>query len=128
MSDATASQQIDDIIARQSGWKQETMSALRAAIRSADPDIVEAVKYKKPSKPEGVAFWTHEGDVCFVDVLKASVRLTFSKGAHMEPSPLFTSRLDSTVARAIDHGEGDEVDAQAVAELVREAVALNLAR
>ncbi|MDL9978863.1 DUF1801 domain-containing protein [Microbacterium sp. ASV49] len=127
MTDKTDSEQIDDIIAHLSGWKHEAMSALRTAIRAADPDIVEVVKYKKPSKPEGVAFWTHDGDVCFIDVLKNAVRLTFSKGARMRTNDLFNTRLDSTVVRAIDFFEGGAVDEAAVTALVTEAVAVNVA-
>lgn len=125
MSDTSDSEQIDDIIAQLSGWKQDVLVALRAAIRTADPDAVEAVKYKKPSKPEGVPFWTHDGDVCFVDVLKNAVRLTFSKGARMKSSELFNTRLDSKVVRAIDFVEGSSVDEAAVQALVVEAVQLN---
>lgn len=127
MSDKSDTEQIDDIIAEQSGWKRDVLIALRAAIRAADPAVVEAVKYKKPSKPEGVPFWTHNGDVCFVDVLKSTVRLTFSKGARMENSDLFNTRLDSKVVRAIDYTEGSHVDEPAVKALVAEAVELNIA-
>ena len=84
------------------------------------------VKYKKPSKPEGVPFWTHEGDVCFVDVLKNAVRLTFAKGARMKSSDPFNTRLDSKVVRAIDYSEGSHVDEGAVKALVAEAVELNV--
>ncbi|MBD3943599.1 DUF1801 domain-containing protein [Microbacterium sp. NEAU-LLC] len=125
MSDKTDSEQIDDIIAQLAGWKHETVASLRAAIRAADPDVVEAVKYKKPSKPEGVPFWTHDGDLCFVDVLKNAVRLTFSKGARMPQSDLFNTRLDSKVVRGIDFVEGSTVDRSAIGELVADAVRIN---
>lgn len=82
MTDKTDAEQIDDIIAQESGWKKDVLISLRAAIKAADPAAIEVVKYKKPSKPEGVPFWTHDGDVCYVDVLKNAVRLNFSKGAH----------------------------------------------
>ena len=85
------------------------------------------VKYKKPSKPEGVPFWTHDGDVCYVDVLKNAVRLNFSKGARMKSNDLFNTRLDSKVIRAIDYSEGSHVDEAAVEALVAEAVELNVA-
>jgi hypothetical protein len=127
VSDKTDSEQIDDIAAALSGWKHETYTALRAAIRKADPEIVEAVKYKKPSKPEGVAFWTHDGDVCFVDVLKNTVRLTFSKGARLGTDEAFNTRLDSKVVRAIDYAADSRVDAAAVEALVTRAVDLNRA-
>jgi len=127
MSEKSDSEQIDDIIAQLSGWKRDVLIALRAAIRTADPAIVEVVKYKKPSKPEGVPFWTHDGDVCFVDVLKNAVRLTFAKGARMESSELFNTRLDSKVVRAVDYVEASQVDEAAVTALVAEAVQLNAA-
>ena len=84
-------------------------------------------QYKKPSKPEGVPFWTHDGDVCYVEVLKSAVRLTFAKGARMQPNDLFNTRLDSKVVRAIDYSEGSHVDPAAVKALVAEAVELNIA-
>ena len=127
MSDKSDTEQIDDIIANESSWKRDVLIALRAAIRAADPAAIEVVKYKKPSKPEGVPFWTHDGDVCFVDVLKNAVRLNFSKGARMKHSDHFNTRLDSKVVRAIDYSEGSQVDEAAVKALVAEAVELNAA-
>ncbi|HEX5728196.1 DUF1801 domain-containing protein [Microbacterium sp.] len=126
MTDKSDSEQIDEIIAQQSGWKRDVLITLRAAIRAADPATVEVVKYKKPSKPEGVPFWTHDGDVCFVDVLKSAVRLTFAKGARMESNDRFNSRLDSKVVRAIDYSDRSHVDEAAVRALVAEAVELNV--
>ena len=126
MTDKSDSEQIDDIIAQQSGWKHDVLIALRAAIIAADPAAIEVVKYKKPSKPEGVPFWTHDGDVCYVDVLKNAVRLNFSKGARMKSNDLFNTRLDSKVVRAIDYFDGSHVDEAAVRALVAEAVELNV--
>ena len=127
MSDKSDSEQIDDIIAQQRGWKRDVLIALRAAIRAADPAAIEVVKYKKPSKPEGVPFWTHDGDICYVEVLKNAVRLTFAKGARMQGSNLFNTRLDSKVVRAIDYSDGSRVDQAAIKALVAEAVELNVA-
>jgi hypothetical protein len=42
------------------------------------------------------------------------------------PSGLFNSSLDGNVRRAIDIHEGDKVDAAALKDLIRAAVALNL--
>src|SRR5256712_13959241 len=52
MSDASASQQIDDIVRRTAGWRGERLSQLRALIRGADPGVIEEVKWKKASRPE----------------------------------------------------------------------------
>ena len=102
------------------------MSQLRAVIQHADPAVVEEVKWKKPSKPEGVPVWSHDGILCMGDTLKTAVRLTFPKGAQMkDPQKLFNTRLDSSTVRAIDFHEGDTVDEAALETVVLEAVVLN---
>jgi hypothetical protein len=120
------SQQIDDIIKKSDDWRGEKLSRLRAFIKEADPAVVEEVKWKKPSKPEGVPVWSHDGILCIADTLKHAVRLTFPKGALMkDPEKLFNTRLDSKTVRAIDFHEGDTVDGAALQALILEAVRLN---
>lgn len=126
MDDRSAAQQIDDIISKPGDWRGETLSQLRALIKEADPAVVEDVKWKKPSRPEGVPVWSHDGMICVADTLKRAVRLTFPKGAQLQdPQRLFNARLDSNAVRAIDVHEGDAVDAAALRALVLEAVGLN---
>jgi hypothetical protein len=121
------SQQIDDIIKKSGDWRGEKLSQLRALILEADPDVVEAVKWKKPSKPSGVPVWVHHGNICVADTLKNAVRLTFPKGAQMkDPKKLFNTRLNSKTVRAIDFHEEDDIDGTALKELVRAAVELNV--
>src|SRR5206468_3713786 len=82
--------------------------------RGADPGVIEEVKWKKPSRPEGVPVWSHDGIVCIGEVLKNAVRLTFPKGAQLkDPKGLFNTRLDSKTVRAIDFHEGDAINAAA---------------
>jgi hypothetical protein len=96
MEDKPASTQIDVIIKMSGDWRGETLSRLRALIKQADPDAVEEVKWKKPSRPEGVPVWSNDGMLCFADTLKSAVRLTFPKGAQMkDQNKLFNTRLDS---------------------------------
>ena len=105
------------------------MSQLRSLIKKADPDAVEEVKWKKPSKPEGVPVWSHDGIICVADILKNTVRLTFPKGALMkDPKKLFNTRLDSKTVRAIDFYEEDKVNEAALKALIREAVRVNTAK
>jgi hypothetical protein len=102
------------------------LSLLRAVIKEADPAVVEEVKWKKPSRPQGVPVWTHDGNICIAEALKNAVRLTFPKGAQMkDPKKLFNTRLDSSTVRAIDFHEGDTVDESALKALIHEAVRLN---
>jgi hypothetical protein len=128
MAGTSAAQQIDDIIKKPDDWRGVTLAALRALIKEADPAVVEEVKWKKPSRPEGVPVWAHGGILCVADTLKQAVRLTFPKGARLQdPQKLFNTRLESKTVRAIDVREGDAVDEAALRALIREAVGLNTA-
>ena len=126
MEDKSAAQQINAIIKKYDDWRGEMLSRLRALIKHADPALVEEVKWKKPSRPEGVPVWSHDGILCFCDTLKNAVRLTFPKGAQMkDPQKLFNTRLDSKTVRAIDFHEGDTINEAALQALILEAVGLN---
>ena len=121
-----ASQEIDAIIGKSSDWRGETLSRLRAIVLSADPAVVEEVKWKKPSKPEGVAVWSLNGIVCIGEMLKNVVRLTFPKGAQMkDPKKLFNTRLDSGTVRAIDFAQDAKIPDANLKALIREAVSVN---
>jgi hypothetical protein len=120
------SQEIDAIIKNQDDWRGEKLSLLRSLIKKADPDLVEEVKWKKPSNPMGVPVWSHNGIVCIGEALKNAVRLTFPKGAQIkDPKKLFNTRLDSNTVRAIDSHENDNINDVALKNLIREAVSLN---
>ena len=126
MEDKSAAQQINAIIKKHDDWRGEMLSRLRALIKQADPALVEEVKWKKPSRPEGPPMRSHDGILCFCDTLKNAVRLTFPKGAQMkDPQKLFNTRLDSKTARAIDFHEGDTINEAALQALILEAVGQN---
>ena len=102
---------------------------LRNLIKRAEADIIEDVKWKKPSKPSGVSVWSNNGIVCIGETLKTAVRLTFPKGTQIEdPEKLFNTRLDSKTIRAIDLQEGGSVDESALKSLFLEAVKLNMSK
>jgi hypothetical protein len=120
------SRQIDDIIRKTTDWRGKMLSRLRKSIRRADSAMVEEVKWKKPSNPEGVPVWSHDGIVCIANILKGAVRLTFPDGAQInDPNKLFNARLDSKTVRAIDYHEGETVDEVALKMIVLQAVELN---
>jgi hypothetical protein len=124
----THSEEIDAIIASSIDWRGPKLAELRRVIRTAAPGIVEEVKWKKPSRPEGVPVWAHDGIVCIGEMLKAAVRLTFPKGAELpDPEGLFNARLNSKAVRAIDVREKETVPVGALKALVREAVRVNAA-
>ena len=120
-------QLIDARIAALSDWRAEMLARVRALIKEADPEVVEAVKWRKPSNAMlGVPVWEHAGIICTGETYKDKVKLTFAKGASLkDPSGLFNASLEGNVRRAIDFHQGDEIDAKALKALVRAAVALN---
>ena len=118
---------IDARIAALGDWRGDTLARVRALIRQADPEVVEEVKWRKPSNAmSGVPVWSHAGIICTGETYKDKVKLTFAKGASLEdPSGLFNSSLEGNTRRAIDFHAQDEIDEKALKALIRAAVALN---
>jgi len=117
---------IDAKIEELDDWRGKTLKEVRQLILTADPDIVEEWKWKKPTNP-GVPVWSHNGGICTGETYKNVVKLTFFRGAALkDPSGLFNSSLGGKVRRAIDIHEGEKINAPALQDLIREAVALNL--
>jgi len=118
-----ASVQIDARIAELGDWRGQMLAHLRALVHVADPEVVEAWKWR------GVPTWEHDGILCTGETYKAVVKMTFAKGASLpDPASLFNSSLDGNVRRAIDFHEGDAVDEEGLKALIRAAVALNVAK
>jgi hypothetical protein len=122
------SQLIDARIKELDDWRGETLARIRKLIHEADPEVVEEVKWRKPSNPAGVPVWSHAGLICTGETYKDKVKLTFAKGASLkDPSGLFNSSLEGNTRRAIDLHEGDKINEQALKALIRAAVLLNTA-
>jgi hypothetical protein len=125
----SASRLIDARIKELNDWRGETLARIRMLIKQADPEMVEEVKWRKPSNPLGVPVWSHAGIICTGETYKNVVKLTFAKGASLpDPASLFNSSLEGNTRRAIDFHEGDEIDEKALTALIRAAVALNTSR
>jgi hypothetical protein len=124
--DASASELIDAKIAAVADWRGETLASIRKLIQEADPEVIEEVKWRKPSNPSGVPVWSHAGLLCTGEAYSDKVKLTFAKGASLpDPSGLFNSSLDGNARRAIDIRDGEQIDGKAFKALIRAAVALN---
>lgn len=125
----SASDLIDAKIAGLGDWRGETLARLRALIREADPEIVETVKWRKPTNPAGVPVWEHDGILCTGETYKGYVKLTFASGAALpDPAGLFNASLTGNTRRAIDIREGAAIDEEAFKTLVRAAAALNVSQ
>ena len=121
---------VDEHIRGVADWRGQTLARMRALILEADPEVVEEVKWRKPSNSMlGVPVWSHDGIICTGETYKEKVKLTFANGAALDdPAGLFNSSLDGNTRRAIDIGEGEKVNARAFKALVKAAVAHNRPR
>jgi hypothetical protein len=126
---ASPARLIDARIKALNDWRGETLARVRKLIKEADPDLIEEVKWRKPSNPLGVMVWEHDGIICTGETYKAVVKLTFTRGASLkDPSGLFNASLEGNVRRAIDIRDGDKIDEKTLKALIRAAVALNTSR
>jgi hypothetical protein len=117
------SQRIDERIDELGDWRGEMLARLRALVKQADPDVVEEWKWR------GVPVWEHDGQICTGETYKTVVKMTFAKGASLpDPAGLFNSSLEGNTRRAIDFSEDEEIDEEALKDLVRAAVALNTSK
>ena len=126
MGGDSASGLIDARLNETNDWRGKILARVRRLIKQADPDVVEEVKWRKPSAPAGVPVWSHGGIICTGEMYKDKVKLTFAKGASLaDPAGVFNASLEGNARRAIDFYEGDKIDAKAFQALIRAAVALN---
>src|SRR5437660_9283026 len=122
----SASALIDEKIKELGDWRGKTLAKVREIIHEADPEILEELKWVKPTSP-GTPVFSHGGIVCTGETYKNVVKMTFAKGAALkDPSRLFNSSHEGNVRRAIDIHEGDKINEAALKDLIRAAVALNL--
>ncbi len=125
----TPSQEIAARIKSLGDWRGEVLAQVRALIRQADPDVVEEIKWRKPTNPAGVPVWCHDGIICTGETYKDNVRMTFAKGALLaDPKRLYNASLKGNALRAIVVREGEKINATAFKALIRAAVALNVSK
>ena len=125
----SASDEIDAIIEGIGDWRGERLAELRKLIHEALPDVVEEIKWRKPSNPAGVPVWSHGGIICTGEAFKGKAKITFARGALLDdPAGVFNAGLNGNSMRGIDVFEGDKVNAEAFKALIRAAAESNAAR
>ena len=114
------SELIDERIKELGDWRGQILSKVRNLIMQVDPEIIEEWKWR------GTPVWSYNGMICTGETYKNVVKITFAKGASLnDPAHIFNSSLDGNTRRAIDLHEGDDIDEQALKELIRDAIVLN---
>lgn len=123
---ASAADEIDAKIADLGDWRGEMLARVRDLIRKAEPDVVEEIKWRKPSNPRGVPVWSSDGIICTGETYRDKVKFTFAKGASLaDPAGVFNASLGGNMRRAVDLREGDDLDEKAFQELIRAAAEFN---
>jgi hypothetical protein len=124
-----SSELIDEMIAKTPDWRGTTLAELRRIIHDADPEIVEEVKWKRPSNPMGAPVFEHDGIVCTGAILKERVRLSFPAGHSLpDPQKVLSAVTEGNKTRIIDVYEGDAVNESALRDIIRAAVDRNIAK
>jgi hypothetical protein len=124
----SASQAIDQHVRALGDWRGPVLNRMRELIHEADPEVVEEWKWKKATSP-GVPVWSHDGGICTGESYKQVVKLTFFNGASLKDSArLFNSSLEGNTRRAIDIHRDDAIEEAAFKDLIRAAVAFNVAK
>ena len=123
-TDATPDEAAANITARIAeldDWRGTVLALVRRLIHDADPDVVEAWKWR------GTPVWEHDGIVCTGESYRKVVKLTFMRGASVpDPTGLFNASLEGGTRRAIDIDESMVLDEDAFIALVRAAIAVNV--
>src|SRR6266436_3806179 len=96
-TDASQGQSPSELISKRivelGDWRGEILSRMRTLIKKAAPDVVEELKWVKPTNP-GTPTWSHDGIICTGETYKSVVKLTFAKGASLkDPAKLFNSKI-----------------------------------
>ena len=116
----TASDQIDQLIAKLADRRGKTLAGIRKTILATDPKISEEWKWM------GSPVWSCDGIIAVGNAHKDKVKLTFAHGASLDdPDKLFNAGLDGKVWRAIDVFEGDKINERALKDLIRAAIEYN---
>jgi hypothetical protein len=115
-----ASHFIDRYVASLKDWRGDRLAQIRRLMHEGDPEIVEEWKWM------GTPTWSHEGVVAVATPMKAKLKVTFARGAHLpDPEKVFNNGLGGKEWRAVDILEADQINETALRDLIRAAVSFN---
>ena len=121
--------ELDEMIELTPDWRGAALAEFRRMIHDADPEMIEEVKWKRPSNPLGAPVFEHDGIVCTANILKERVRLSFPGGfALPDPHRVLTAVTEGNKTRIVELREGGTVDEDALKDVIRAAVERNLAK
>jgi len=109
---------VDQYVGSLESDKAEILERLRTIVKEAAPDATELVKWGQP------VYEDENGPFCFIKSFRDHVNFGFWRGVDMEdPKSLLVGKGDKM--RHVKVASVDEIDADAFALFVDQAVALN---
>jgi hypothetical protein len=120
---------IDARIKKLGDWRGKTLARVRSLIKEADPDVVEAVKWRKPSNSMlGVPVWEHDGIICTGETYKEVVKMTFARAPRWRILQAFSTPASRQRLTRHRYPWGDKIDDRALKALIRATGANTSAR
>ena len=111
---------VDEYIAAFDDWRTDAMKRLREVVKEGAPHSAVGIKWAQP-------VWEWNGPMIWMKASKDHVSIGFWRGTEME-DPGKVLEGDGDRMRHIKVKSVDEIPADALRELVRQAVRLNTAK
>lgn len=112
-----AEKTVDAYVEGLDGWQREAAAQLRSIIKQTAPDARESIKWAQPVYEAG-------GPFCYFKAFKSSLNFGFWRGVDID-DPKGLLQGDGDKMRHVKLTGVDDVDADAFAGFVRQAVELN---
>jgi hypothetical protein len=106
-------------------WRGKMITRIRELIQEADPEMIEEVKYRTKTNPNGVLVWYHGGMISTGEVYNKHLRLGLAKGNILKEQKKDPNGLINSHRAVLIHEE-DTLDDLAFKQLIRAAVDFNI--
>jgi hypothetical protein len=107
-------------ISKKQAWQQQILHQLREILHDTDPAITETLKWSAP-------YYEHDGKVAWMFCAKEWVNFSLLQGALLDDTDGLFEPTNNKAMRTIKIKRGEDVPAEAIARLIKQTVANNIA-
>lgn len=119
----TATEKIDEYIAKNNDWRGELISKIRQLFHETEPDVEEDWKWSSP------IFSVRGKMICSPSAFKNHVSLNFFNGAFIEdPHGLFPKDSQAKQMRTVKFKNEEDFDRDALQGLMKNAIEYSLSK
>jgi len=112
-----ADKTVDGYISGLDGWQRDVAAQLRQIVREAAPEAKESIKWAQP-------VYESHGPFCYIKAFENAVNIGFWRGVDLkDPGGLLQG--SGVKMRHVKLTEADVIQADALADFVRQAIRLN---